>query len=141
MNSEPAYAPTLSSAIAYGAQGLTERWVHLFLRGEGNNLPFSDGLLLEPRIFYPPESASLNSFTRICGPEPQMKWHEPRDVFNRRVDALAEKLRSGWDMPPLIVYRDENDCELNDGNHRYEALRSLKIPEYPVITWKSAQTE
>ena len=132
------YKPTTSSAKEFASAGKLEEWIHLFLCGEGDNKPFSDGLKLEPRNYYAPELMQLNKFERCCGPEAHMKWQVPEISFNKHVDGIASFYSTGnWDMPPLIVYRDDNGYELNDGNHRYEALKRLGINEYWVIIWET----
>jgi hypothetical protein len=132
------YKPTLSSAIDYSNKNQLEEWVHLFLRKEGDNVAFSDGLRLEPRRFYAPEMIKLDTFERCCGPEPNMKFRVPEANFIIHVNKMAMEYNSGcWDMPPLIVYRDGNAYELNDGNHRFEALKKLRIKKYWVIIWEN----
>jgi hypothetical protein len=132
------YKPTLSSAIQYANSNKLEDWIHMFLCGEGNNKPFSDGLKLERRNFYAPKMVNLNVFERICGPEDHMKWQIPSDCFNDRVNEIKNLYEKGdWDMPPLIVYCEENKYELNDGNHRFEALKRLGIDRYWVILWET----
>ncbi len=132
------YKPTSASALEFASAGRVEEWVHLFLRGEGFNKAFSDGLKLKPRRFYPPELLELNRVTRCCGPEESMKYQIPKDCFGKRVYKIAEKYAAGgWDMPPLIIGREQNIFTLNDGNHRYEALKTLGIIKYWVIVWET----
>lgn len=47
MNSEKY---TSKAALEAGKSGRIEEWVHLFLCGEGDNAPFSDGLKLEKKV-------------------------------------------------------------------------------------------
>jgi hypothetical protein len=130
------YKPTLSSAIKFASANKLEEWIHLYLCGEGNNKAFSDGLKLVPRRYFAPELFNLDKFERCCGPEKHMKFQVPEESFVKYVDAIALAYKNrGWDMPPLIVYREGNKFELNDGNHRYEALKKLKINQYWVIIW------
>ncbi|MDR2941986.1 MAG: ParB/RepB/Spo0J family partition protein [Treponema sp.] len=132
------YKPTLSSAVKFANAGKLEKWIHLFLRGDGNNKDFSNGLKLEPRRFYAPEMIKFDKLERCCGPEKHMKFQIPETDFIRRVDDIASAYnRGGWDMPPLIVCREENRYELNDGNHRYEALKKLGINQYWAIIWET----
>jgi len=130
------YTPTLSSAITFGNANNIEEWIHLFLCGEGDNLPFSEGLKLQPRRYHPPKLFPLNALKRCCGPEEGIKWQIDEKSFNSNVNAIIKRYQKGdWDMPPLIVRSDANEYELNDGNHRYEALVRLGIKEYWVIFW------
>ena len=132
------YEPTTKSAIEYANSNKLEEWIHLFLEGEGDNKAFSDGLKLEPRKYQAPKLMSLNLFARCCGPECGIRWQVPAEDFFANVKAIMKKYESGnWDMPPLIINRKENMFELNDGNHRFEALKKLGINEYWVIFWET----
>ena len=131
------YKPTSSSAIEFSNADKLEEWIHLYLCGEGNNKPFSDGLKLEPRRYLMPKMTLLDTFNRDCGPEENMKWRLDEFHFYERVNRIIARYEKGdWDMPPLIVRYDGNMHELNDGNHRYEALKKLGIKEYWVIFWE-----
>jgi len=133
------YASTATSAIAFAQSGCLEEWVHLFLCGEGGNQAFSDGLKLEPRIYHAPRMMSLNQFERCCGPEKSMKWQISASDFRKNVKAIMKKYKTGnWDMPPLIINNVNGKHELNDGNHRLEALRRLGVNEYWVIIWETS---
>jgi len=134
------YKPTTSSAIEFASANRIEDWIHLFLCGEGNNIPFSEGLKLEPRNYYAPKMMLLNQFERCCGPEENMTFRVPEDNFIKRVGGIAEFYSTGdWDMPPLIIYLHEGAYVLSDGNHRFEALTKLGIDSYWVIIWETSQ--
>ena len=131
------YKPTSASAIEYARTGNLEEWIHLFLCGEGNNKPFSEGLKIQPRRFRAPVMIAIDTFKRSCGPEEGMKWRIDSKAFNARVNGIIDHYKKGgWDMPPLIVCDDGVSLELNDGNHRYEALVRLGIKQYWVIFWE-----
>jgi hypothetical protein len=132
---------TSMSAIEYSKLGKLDEWVHSFLRGEGNNIPFSTGLKLENRYFIGPVRMPLDIFQRCCGPEDNMKHQIDRNGFEYRVDAMGTRLQNGWDMPPLIINYANGRFELNDGNHRYEALIRSGVKEYHVIVWITGQND
>lgn len=133
------YDPTTKSAIEFANAGKIEQWVHTFLCNDGGNVSFSEGLKLEPRTWYAPELMCLNLFQRCCGPEDGMKFQTPDKGFYDRVNSIARKFQTGlWDMPPLIIQRTNNGYELNDGNHRFEALKQLGINKYWVIIWETS---
>jgi len=133
------YQPTTQSAIAFAQAGRLEQWLHLFLCNEGDNQAFSDGLKLEPRMYHPPRMLPLDLFARCCGPEKNMKWQIDAAGFNKNVKSIMKKYKQGkWDMPPLIINYAEQKYELNDGNHRHEALRRLGVLEYWVIIWETS---
>jgi len=138
------YKPTLSSSIAFANDGKLEEWIHKYLLGEGKNKGFSDGLKLEPREYEGPKLMNLDLFTRFYGPEPGMKYSINEDDkeqikwFWFNIGGISERYKNGnWDMPPLIIQDCEGGYELNDGNHRFEALKMLGIKEYWVILWRT----
>ena len=138
------FEATSKSAIEYGRRNNIEEWVHKFLCGEGGNKEFSDGLKLEKRQYDEPKLMDLDLFTRIYGPEPGMKHSIKEDDkeqikwFWFNIGRIAEKYSAGnWDMPPLIIQDCNGEYELNDGNHRFEALKILGVKEYWVILWRT----
>ena len=138
------FEATLKSAMEYGRQNRLEEWVHEYLCGEGDNKGFSDGLKLEAREYEGPKLMNLDLFERCYGPEPGMKYGiKPDDTeqikwFWLNTGGILEKYRAGgWDMPPLIIEDYNGEYELNDGNHRLEALNILGVKEYWVILWRT----
>lgn len=107
----------------------------MFLHDEGDNIALSDGLKQEKRFFVGPIKMPLYLFERCCGPEENIKYQINEFGFKTNVNAIMERLKNDWDMPPLIVNYCKDDFELNDGNHRYEALIRSGIKEYYIIIW------
>jgi len=132
---------TSASAYEYSNQGKLEEWIHSFLCGEGNNIALSQGLMLEERYYIGPVKMSLDFFQRCCGPEKDLKYQIDKHGFEKRVDAIQIRLQKGWDMPPLIINYADCKFELNDGNHRYEALIRSGIKEYNIIVWITKQKD
>ncbi|QUI22599.1 ParB N-terminal domain-containing protein [Vallitalea pronyensis] len=128
---------SVEEARWYGSNHKIEQWVHSFLTTIGNNRGFSDGLKLQKRYWLGPVLCDLNMFGRCCGPEDGLKYYEPLLNFEERVKKMQLSIRDGWEVPPLIVNHNKGKFELNDGNHRYEALRRLDIHMYWVIFWDS----
>lgn len=129
------YRCALSSASQFAEAGRLEQWVHSYLLSDGHNREFSDGLKLFPRRFYGPVSMPLKLFCRCCGPEENMTFRVDGEWFEKYVAQIAEVLRTQPDMPPLIAHYVDGDFELNDGNHRFEALTRMGVEEYPFIIW------
>jgi hypothetical protein len=133
---------TLSAAIEYGSKGKIEEWVHIFLRGEGGNIEFSDGLLLQERFYTKPIMLPLRLFSRCCGPEDNMQFIVDKNCFEENVRNIHEKFLKGWDMPPLIVnYSADNGFVVSDGNHRFEMLIRNRYEKYYTIIWTSSKQE
>ncbi len=135
------YAPTLSSAKAYAAEGKLDAWIHLYLNEDGRNIPFSDGLKLFDRYYIGPVRLPLNLFTRCAGPEPEMKYRIHPEWFAHQVAELEEAIRKDPDMPPLMVHYVEGGFELNDGNHRHKAYENLGVDTVWVIVWITEEAE
>ena len=135
------YSPTLSSAQAYAAGDKIDEWIHLFLRTDGRNLPFSDGLRLFERTYFSPAKMPLNLFRRCTGPGPEMKYRIGKEQFELHVAKLEKAIGEGADLPPLIVHYVDGDFELNDGNHRHKAYENLGIREAWTIVWITEEAE
>jgi len=129
------YQRTLSSAMEYARAGKLEDWVHAYLLTHGHNREFSDGLKLFDRTFFGPVNMPLRLFARCCGPEEGMRWRMDPVWWEKRVEDLMRVLQTEQDMPPLIAHFVEEGFELNDGNHRFEALTRLGVKEYPFVIW------
>jgi hypothetical protein len=126
---------TSTSAIQYSKNGKLEEWIHLFLNNEGNNLGFSKGLKLEKRYYIHPEYLPLSLFSRCCGPENGMKYAVSIEDFEKKIANITNRINNGWDIPPLIVNYSNGIYELNDGNHRYEALIRSGYKYWYAIIW------
>ncbi len=140
-NEQLKYRCSASSARQFANAGRLEEWVHQFLLSDGHNKAFSDGLKLFDRFFLGLLTMPLALFSRCSGPEKEMKYQENKEWFEKRVLSLKKAFESNTDIPPLIVHYVGHDFELNDGNHRLEALNRLSIKEYPVIVWITEQVE
>jgi len=131
----------LKNSLEYCQSNDVEAWVHAFLRNDGGNIPFSDGLKLEERSYFGPITLSLTLFERCCGPEEHMKYVVDGEGFENYVGNMIKSYESGWEMPPLIINYTKGAFELNDGNHRFEALRRCNIREYPVVIWTTGEED
>ena len=128
---------SVEEAKKFNDEGRIEEWVHLFLNSIGNNVPFSEGLKLQKRYWLGPVLIDLDKVNRCCGPEEDIKFFEPLENWERRVSNLQELIKEGWDIPPLIVNHYDGYLEVNDGNHRYEALKREGIDKFWIILWDS----
>ena len=135
------YRGTFTSAKEFAQAGRLEEWVHRYLHAEGDNVPFSDGLKKVPRSFFGLTEMPVALFTRICGPEEGMRWPVDAGGFERIVNELVDALRSGRDVPPMIIKYEANEFELNDGNHRHEACIRAGISVFPTIIWITEEAD
>lgn len=141
MSDDIVYARTLTSAREFAQQGRIEDWVHAYLLSDGRNKPFSDGLKKCPRAWFGPMDMPCALFERCCGPEEGMKFRVDADGFELRVGNLMRAISAGEDMPPLIVNCVLGQLTLNDGNHRFEAMRRLGIARCNVIVFTTGDEE
>ena len=126
---------SLKDAIERADKGQLEEWIHEFLLGEGSNEGFSKGLKLTHRYYMYPVKMPLNLFKRCCGPEENMRFRTDTESFEKKVARMQNDIEEGWDVPPLIIGYYDDTFELNDGNHRFEALVRSGAKEYYTIIW------
>jgi hypothetical protein len=127
-------------AMEYSQRGAIDEWIQLFLRNDGDNIALADGLLLEKRYYIGPIMTDISEFGIEEGAPSYLT--EANDIawFFHVVDNM-KKTRGDWDIPPLIVNYFNGKYEINDGRHRNEALRQMKIKHAPVIFWTSSEED
>lgn len=126
---------SVKGAVEYAGKGMIEEWVHEYLMTVGKNPEFSVGLKLQKRYWAGPVEFNLDKLARCCGPEENMEYRVDANMFEIYVDEMVKSLKNGWEAPPLIVQYHEGSLTLNDGNHRYEALKRCEINRCWVIFW------
>jgi ParB-like nuclease domain len=113
---------TGTAARQAAAEGRLEVWVHGWLVGAGRNVPMSRGLGERRQWWLGPVEMPVADLTRIVGPEPGMPFPRNEEDWMPRLSGIAESIRAGWDVPPIIAEHREGSAFLvNDGNHRYAA--------------------
>lgn len=131
---------TTGCAIEYARRGAIEEWLQLFLRNDGGNVVFADGLLLEPRTYTGPVRMDITKFGIEDGAPSYLTRADEIAGFYDIVEQMKE-CYSGWDMPPLIVNYADGRFEINDGRHRNVALHQMNITYAPVICWTSSEED
>ncbi|WP_310604232.1 ParB N-terminal domain-containing protein [Anaerosporobacter sp.] len=126
---------TYSIAKEYTENGNIEQWIQLFLRNDGKNLALADGLLLEKRHYIGLRKISIELLSNIESGAPKyLKDDNSIKHFFAIVDKMKEYIEH-WDAPPLIVNYVEGRFEVNDGRHRLEMYRQLKMEYVYVVLW------
>jgi len=100
-------------------------WVADFLASPGSdNGPLAEELTNRPRWWLGPAMIPLQQLNRLAGPpgQPVLSTID-EDDWRDDVDDLAQKVREGWDPPPVIASYREGRLVLEDGNHRVEGVR------------------
>lgn len=132
---------TTASAKKMANEGLIAEWVQEYLRGEGDNAPLADGLLLTQRYYLGPMELPLEDFQRNTGPEINREFQVTLESFQANIKGIQERLNQDWDMPPLLIQYDQGTYQLSDGNHRHAALMDMGKRDYSIIFWCSSEKE
>ena len=135
------FSATMSSAKAYAEAGKLDAWIHLFLNGEGRNIPLSDGLKLFDRYYFSPALFPISLIKRCAGPEPEMKYQIDPERWEHKVKELEKAIQADPDLPPLMVHYVDGEFELNDGNHRHKAYENLGVENAWAIIWITEEAE
>jgi hypothetical protein len=116
---------SVAAARAAAARGQLGRWVAEFLCSPGSDNPLLAEILAQSHpCWVGPVELPIDRLHRLAGPSgaPVLEVVED-DEWRDDVDGLATKVKAGHEPPPVVVtYRDDH-LEVEDGNHRLEALR------------------
>ena len=132
----------LETCAASAHTGNLQNWVLEYLsNGYWANLGLRDGLLLHKRYWMGPLSIELSKLERCCGPEPEMTYHVPRDIWNKRIENIAADLRDAESLPPLIVEWHERRLIVRDGSHRHAAMTSKGWKSCFAVVWCNSEKD
>ena len=70
-----------------------------------------------------------------------MRYPVSQESFDRRVVGLRQAIEAGVSLPPLIVNFSESALTLNDGNHRFQALKDLGSKTFAAIIWTTGDVD
>jgi hypothetical protein len=68
-----------------------------------------------------------------------MHYQVPSHNFEPRVLNIQRAIDAGADLPPMIVNYSSGKLQLNDGNHRWEALVRSKIESFGIVIWTTGE--
>lgn len=120
----------LSDAIESFNKGEGARWCQAYLRGEGRNEKLAEHLRDETHFTIHMIEFPLNRLIRIIGPEAGMIYREDPDIWEKRIVALVDVIRTGAELEPLIITDLWGPLEIADGNHRHAALKRCGRDKY-----------
>jgi len=126
---------TINEIIEFSKNKNIEDWVHEFLISSGDNTALSEGLKKNKRYWIGPIEVNLNILQRCCGPEKNMEFVEPEEIWNKNVDRILQKMKTNYEIAPLLVEYKNNIFSIRDGNHRLEALKKNNYKKYWTIIW------
>ena len=107
-------------------------WVRRFLGSDGSdNAVLGRELDGEKAIWHGPVELPFDELNRLAGPPDQPTLDRLDDDDLETVEGMADSIRDGWQPPPLVVSINHADAfEVEDGNHRIEALRRTGAERY-----------
>lgn len=133
---------SLTSALEAKKSNNLEEWIHsLLMNGYNDNIDLSNGIKQSKRYFCGPVKLPLSLFTRVCGPEETMEYQVNEAYFHYHVEEMMEWVKQGWDIPPILIEQKDDRLFMNDGNHRFEALKRLNYREYYFILWGTSKVQ
>jgi hypothetical protein len=116
---------SLDAARAAAERDELNDWVAEFLASPGSdNEELAAALTGRPRWWLGPVEIPLEQLNRLAGPpgEPVIVPVDD-DYWRDDVEDLEEKVRDGWEPPPVIASYRDGELYLEDGNHRVEGVR------------------
>jgi hypothetical protein len=116
---------SLDAARAAGAREELGTWVAEFLASPGSdNAELGEELTNGPRWWLGPLQVPMDQLHRLAGPPGDaVLCPVDEDYWRDDVDDLEQKVRDGWEPPPVIVSYRDGQLVLEDGNHRVEGKR------------------
>jgi hypothetical protein len=116
---------SVDAARAAGERGELARWVADFLASEGSDNPELARQLSDRLPWWiGPVLVPMRSLHRLAGPPDQpVVCVVDEDEWRDDVDDLGDKVREGWQPPPVIASYREGQLVVEDGNHRIEGER------------------
>lgn len=113
-----------TARVAAARDGLGA-WVAKFLASPGSdNAALGEELTNGPRWWLGPVQVPLKLLHRLAGPRGDaVLCPVDEEYWRDDVDDLEQKVRDGWEPPPVIVSYRDGQLVLEDGNHRVESVR------------------
>ena len=116
---------SLTSAQRAAGGGRLAEWVVDFLSSPGSNNPeLAAALAMKGTIYLGPIRIALDRLTPMAGPDgDEVVVPVAKEVWEPAVEGMKHSIEEGWHPPPLLVSHHDGEYFLEDGNHRWEALR------------------
>ena len=130
-----AHPYSVESARAAAARDELDEWVEAFLASPGSdNAPLGEVLKENKRCWLGPVLVPVDRLHRLAGPpEHPVLCPVDEDYWRDDVDDLEQKVREGWQPPPVIASFRNGQIVLEDGNHRVEGVRRTGADEVWTI--------
>jgi hypothetical protein len=125
----------LASARAAADDDRTASWVGAFLASEGGNEILAAALAQTEHWWAGPVRVPLGNIERLAGPEDDAVVPVEPQEWEGDVERIKENIAAGWEPPPLLAEYRNGRLLLQDGNHRFEALRREGASEAWVLVY------
>jgi hypothetical protein len=127
---------TVATARAAARRGELAVWVGDFLASPGSdNNVLAAALAQREHTWYGPLRVPLAALARLAGPEADVRCPVAPFEWEADVGAMEDCVDEGWEPPPLLAEYCEGQLLLQDGNHRYEALKRAGESHAWVVVW------
>jgi hypothetical protein len=122
---------SVDAARKAGERDALNDWVAEFLASPGSdNAELGEQLTKPPRLWLGPVRVHIDDLHRLAGPSDAPAMVEvDEDEWHDGVDDMEQRIRDGWEPPPVIATHQGDHLRLEDGNHRVESLRRAGIEE------------
>ena len=126
----------LTDAQRAAAAGETARWVGDFLASRGSDNAILAAALAQRRHWWlGPIELPVTDLVRLAGPEDDALVSIDEHEWEADVQSMEDSVEAGWQPPPLLAEFQAGRILLQDGNHRYEALRREGAPTAWVLVY------
>jgi hypothetical protein len=127
---------SLASAFTAAEEDNLARWVGEFLASRGSdNATLAAGLAQREHWWLGPVRVALDDLVPMAGPDDDVVCPVEPEDWEAEVGPLEDLVEEGWEPPPLVAQFRDGRLHLQDGNHRYDALRRAGETEAWVIVW------
>lgn len=83
----------------------------------------------------------LDDLVRLAGPEDDALVPVEDGEWREDVEQMEDSLEAGWEPPPLLAEYQNGRLLLQDGNHRYEAMRRSGETQAWVLVYFASEAE
>jgi hypothetical protein len=126
----------LASAFAAAEDDELARWVGDFLASRGSdNATLAAALATREHWWLGPLRLPLDLLVPLAGPDDDALCPVEPEEWEDDVGSMESSIESGWEPAPLLAQYDRRKLLLQDGNHRYEALKRSGETHAWVLLW------
>jgi hypothetical protein len=132
---------SVDAARRAAEDGRLSDWVLAFLASAGSdNEELAAAFAFRGAAYLGPLLLDFDRLTPMAGPdEDAVVVPVPEAEWEPDVEGMEESVEEGWQPPPLLVTHRDGQFLLEDGNHRFEALRrSGEVRGWVILAFADA---